>query len=70
MFRNHSTWKQNKLLEKENLKVDNLQENHEEYIKYIKLILKFRSEKHNVFTEEIGKIALSANSEKRIQPID
>ena len=49
--------------------MDNLQENHEEYIKYIKLILKFRSEKH-VFTEEIGKIALSANSEKRIQPID
>ena len=70
MFRNHSTWKQNKLLEKENRKVDNLQENHEEYIKYIKLILKFRSEKHNVFTEEIGKIALSANNGKRIQPID
>ena len=50
--------------------MDNLQENHEEYIKYIKLILKFRSEKHNVFTEEIGKIALSANNGKRIQPID
>ena len=50
--------------------MDNLQENHEEYIKYIKLILKFRNEKHNVFTEEIGKIALSANSGKRIQPID
>ena len=50
--------------------MDNLQENHEEYIKYIKLILKFRNEKHNVFTEEIGKIALSANSDKRIQPID
>ena len=30
----------------------------------------FRSEKYNVFTEEVNKIALSANDDKRIQSID
>ena len=44
-----------------------------EFIKNNKLILKtqqrFRSEKHNVFTEEINKIALSSNDDKRIQSI-
>ena len=39
-----------------------------------KLILKsqqrFRSQKHNVFTEEVNKITLSANDHKRIQSID
>ena len=28
------------------------------------------SEKHNAFTEEINKVALSSNDEKRIQPIN
>ena len=61
---------------KENLKleikidVDNLKENHKELTKNNKLILKtqqrFRSENHNVFTEEINKIALISNDEKRI----
>ena len=36
-----------------------------------KLILKtqqmFKSERHNVFTEEINKIALSLNDDKRMQ---
>ena len=45
-------------------------ENHKELIKN-KLILKlrqsFRSEKHNAFTEEVNKIALSGNDDKRIQ---
>ena len=45
-------------------------ENHKELIKN-KLISKlrqsFRSEKHNAFTEEVNKIALSGNDDKRIQ---
>ena len=48
--------------------MDDLQENHKELIKINKLILKpqqrFRSNKHNVFTEEVNKIALSANNDK------
>ena len=39
-----------------------------------KLILKsqqrFRREKQSVFTEEVNKIALSANDDKRMQSID
>ena len=39
-----------------------------------KLILKsqqrFRREKQSVFTEEVNKIALSANDDKRLQSID
>ena len=31
---------------------------------------RFRSEKHNVFTEEINNIALSLNDDKRLQSID
>ena len=53
--------------------MDSLKEDHKEFIKNKKLILKiqqrFRSEKHNAFTEEINKIALSSNNDKRIQSI-
>ena len=39
-----------------------------------KVILKtqerFRSERHNVFTEEINKIGLSLNDDKRMQSIE
>ena len=31
---------------------------------------RFRSERHNVFTEKINKIGLTSNDDKRIQPID
>ena len=31
---------------------------------------RFRSEKHNVFTEDVNKVVLSSNDYKRIQLID
>ena len=47
-----------------------LRENHKEFIKNNKLILKlqqrFTSEKHYVFTEEVNKIAMIGNDDKRI----
>ena len=49
-------------------------ENHKAFIKNNKSILKvkqrFKSERHNVFTEEINKIALNSNDDKRMQSID
>ena len=36
----------------------------------LKSQLRFRSEKQNALTEEVNKIALNANSDKRIQSID
>ena len=55
--------------------MDSLRENHKRiHKKPNKLTLKsqqrFKSEKHNAFTEEVNKIALSANDDKKIQPID
>ena len=31
---------------------------------------RFKSEKHDVYTEEINKIALSSNDDKRLQTFD
>ena len=31
---------------------------------------RFRSKKHNIFTEEVSKIALRASDNKRIQSVD
>ena len=60
-------------LEKEKIDVDCLKEDKKVFLKN-KLILKtqqrFKSEKHNVFTEVIKKIALSSNEDKRMQSID
>ena len=45
-----------------------------EFIRNNKSILKiqqrFKSERHNVFIEEINKIALSSNDDKRMQSIN
>ena len=44
-----------------------MKENHQEFIKNNKSILKtqqrFKSERHNIFTEEIDKTDLSSNDE-------
>ena len=49
-------------------------EDHKEFIKNNKLILKtqqrFENEKHNVFTEEVNKNALSSNDDERMRSID
>ena len=61
-------------LEKNKFDIDSIKENHKEFIKNNKPILKihqrFISERHNVFIEEINKIALSSNDDKRMQSID
>ena len=36
----------------------------------LKIQQRFKSERHNVFTEEINKIALSSNDNKKRQSID
>ena len=50
-------------LKKNKTDTDSIVENHKEFIKNNRSILKmqqrFKSERHNVFTEEINKIALS-----------
>ena len=65
-----------KIVEKKNL-TKSLKRNHKEFIRNNKSIFKtqqtFKSEmflKHNVFTEEINKIALSSHDDKRIQSLD
>ena len=56
-------------LENDKLDVDGLKENLKEFIRNNTSILKsrqiFRSKKHNVFTEEVNKIALSSNNDKK-----
>ena len=55
-------------------KSSSLIENHKELLKNSRLISKLqqrcKSEKHNVFTEKVNKIALSANNDKSIQSIN
>ena len=50
-------------LEKNKINMDNLKKMHKQFIRNNKSILKtqqrFKSERHNVFIEEINKIALS-----------
>ena len=61
-------------LEKKKISVDFLEKDQRKFIEKNKLILKsdqiFKSEKHKVFAEEINKIALGSNDDKRIPSID
>ena len=61
-------------LEKNKIDVDRIKENLKEFIRINKSILKtqqrFKSERHNVFTEDINKMSLSSNNDKRMQSID
>ena len=61
-------------LEKNKINIDSLKKHHKEFIRINKLILKTQqrsqSERHNVFTEEINKVALSSNDNKRMQSVD
>ena len=55
-------------LEKNKIDTYSIKENQKEFIKKNKSILKiqkrFKSERHNVFTEKINKISLSSNDDK------
>ena len=61
-------------LEKNKINVDSLNEDHGKYIKNNKLILqteqRLKSERHNVFTEEINEITLRLNDDKRMESVD
>ena len=70
-----ATQLKNKINHLENNKFDlDSIKKYKEFIRNNKVILKtqqrFRSEKRNVFTEEINKIALSSNDDERMQSID
>ena len=56
------------------MNTNSLKENHKKFVRNTKSILKaqqkFKNERHNVFTKEINKIALSSNDDKRMQSID
>ena len=55
-------------LSKNKTDIDSLKEDQKEFVKNKELILKteqrFKSERHNVFTEKTNKIALSPNDNK------
>ena len=70
-----ATQLENKINYLENkIDIDSIKENHKEFLKNNKSILKiqqrFKSERDNVVTEEINKIAPSPNGDKRMQLID
>ena len=69
---NHLNLEENHL-EENKINADSL-EDQKEFIKNNKLILKtqqrFKSERHNVFTEEVNKISFCSNDDKRMQSID
>ena len=56
------------------INVDIFKKDHKDFIKNTKLVLQtqqiFKSERHNIFTEEINEFALSLNDDNRMQSID
>ena len=68
LFRGNSSQKWNKPTRKNEIDEDSLRENRKEFINNNKRILKSqkrcKSDKQNVFTEEVNKFALSANHVK------
>ena len=56
-------------LEKTKLDVDCLKKELIKNKQILKTQKRFKSERHNVFTEEINKIDLSSNDDERIQSI-
>lgn len=55
-------------IKKQSMSKEQLQIIHKSLL--LKLQYRDRTEKHNLFTEKVDKIALSANDYKRIQRID
>ena len=60
-------------LENNKTDVNNFKEDQIEFIKNNKVLLntqqRFKIERHNIFTEEVNKIALSSYDDKRMQSI-
>ena len=61
-------------LERNKVNTESFRESHNEFIKDYKLILKthqrFKSKRHDFFTEEINNVNLNSNDDKRIKSID
>ena len=71
-----ATQPENKInyVEKNEININSFEKDHKQFIKSNKLISetkqRFKSERHNIFTEKIIKIALSSNDDKRMQSSD
>ena len=59
--------------EKNKINIDSLKRNHKQFIRNNKSLLKtqqrFKIERHNVFTEEISKIAINSDGNKGMQSV-
>ena len=57
-----------------NIDINSIKKTHQIFMRNSKLILKtqqtFKSERRNVFTEQVNKIDLSSNDDKRMQSFD
>ena len=64
----NATQLENKInyLEKIKIDIDNIKEFIKNNKSTLRILQRFKSERHNVFTEEISKIALSSNDDNRM----